>query len=498
VTAPGLAGRLPRLPRRLRTRILAGAGLLAVVAGIIVVFANPFGGTGGTAGAFDNAAPTGTATVEERSLSSQTQVSATLGYADPATIVQPAGTSPSALLQAQQSQTTARSQLAGAQATLAADEQSLAQAGAALAADRQKRAADCGGDSAAGAAGANAGPCAGDVQSVATDEQTAAGAAAKVAGDRRAVTSAGAALAAAQTSLATAQSSSAAYGQTSAYTGLPAAGDVVRRNGALYDVDGNPVVLLYGHTTAWRAFAPGVAPGRDVAELKRNLDTLGYGHGLAGNVFDAATETAVKAFQAAHGLAETGALPLGSVVFEPGAVRVTAVTPSLGEAVQPGPVLSATSTKRRVTIALDAASQADVKVGDPVTITLPDNSTTPGHVSYVGTVATAPSADQGGGGGGSPTIEVDVTPSDPAATGSLDQAPVSVSIVTASIQNALVVPVNALLALATGGYALEQIETDGTHRLVPVELGLFDDDQGLVQVTGSAVARGMKIVVPGG
>ena len=163
-------------------------------------------------------------------------------------------------------------------------------------------------------------------------------------------------------------------------------------------------------------------------------------------------------------------------MFEPGPVRVTAVTPTLGATVQAGPVLGITSLARQVTIQLDAAEQSDFKVGDPVTITLPDNSTTPGKVSYVGTVATVPSSsDQGGGGSSTPTIEVDVTPTDPAATGRLDQAPVNVSITTGSVNDALVVPVNALLALASGGYAVEVVGAGGARHLVAVNLGLFDD-----------------------
>jgi len=186
-------------------------------------------------------------------------------------------------------------------------------------------------------------------------------------------------------------------------------------------------------------------------------------------------------------------------VFERVAVRVTSVTPTLGATVAPGPVLGITSTTRQVTIELDAAQQSDLKVGDPVVITLPDNSTTPGRVTYVGTVATTPASDQGGGGGGgssTPTIEVDVTPTDPAATGRLDQAPVNVSITTGSVANALVVPVNALLALASGGYALEEVGAGGVHHLVGVELGLFDDADGLVQVSGSGIAAGQRVVVP--
>jgi peptidoglycan hydrolase-like protein with peptidoglycan-binding domain len=242
-----------------------------------------------------------------------------------------------------------------------------------------------------------------------------------------------------------------------------------------------------------------MSAGRDVAELNANLNALGYGTGLKGDRFTSATAAAIRAFQSARGMSQTGDLLLGSVVFEPGPARVTSVTPTLGATVQPGPVLAITSTVRQVVIELDAAQQAEIKVGDPVVITLPDNRTTPGEVSYVGTVATVPSSsgDQGGGGSSTPTIEVDVTPSDPAATGRLDQAPVNVSITTASVKDALVVPVAALLALGSGGYAVEEIGGNGTHRLVAVELGIFDDADGLAQVSGAGVAAGQRIVVPG-
>jgi multidrug efflux pump subunit AcrA (membrane-fusion protein) len=91
---------------------------------------------------------------------------------------------------------------------------------------------------------------------------------------------------------------------------------------------------------------------------------------------------------------------------------------------------------------------------------------------------------------------VDVTPSDPAATGTWDQAPVQVTITTASVPNALVVPVTALLARSGSGYAVEVVDPRGTHHLVSVSLGQFDDADGLVQVTSSALAAGQEVVVP--
>jgi multidrug efflux pump subunit AcrA (membrane-fusion protein) len=73
---------------------------------------------------------------------------------------------------------------------------------------------------------------------------------------------------------------------------------------------------------------------------------------------------------------------------------------------------------------------------------------------------------------------------------------VTVTITTAAANNALVVPVDALLAQARGGYAVEVVDPTGVHRLVAVSLGLFDDADGLVQVTGSGLRAGQHVVVP--
>jgi hypothetical protein len=64
------------------------------------------------------------------------------------------------------------------------------------------------------------------------------------------------------------------------------------------------------------------------------------------------------------------------------------------------------------------------------------------------------------------------------------------------VANALAVPVTALLAQSSGGYTVEVVGPRGTNHLVPVSLGLFDDADGLVQVTGSELAAGQDVVVP--
>jgi peptidoglycan hydrolase-like protein with peptidoglycan-binding domain len=285
-------------------------------------------------------------------------------------------------------------------------------------------------------------------------------------------------------------------------TALPDIGQVITQGQVLYAVNGIPVILLYGSTPAYRTLATGTSSsdvaGPDVAELNANLVALGYATRSeldpSSDQFGWRTKRAVQKMQAHLGVKQTGILELGQAVFLPSAARVTTVPATLGAPAGPGqPVLAATSTTRQVTINLDAAQQSQVKVGDPVTIILPTHGATPGVVAAVGTVAVTAS----GGGSGGPTVTVKVTPTDPTATGSLDQAPVQVSIITASVQDALVVPVTALVALSGGGYAVEVVSSDGVHRLLPVTMGLVDDSEGLVQVTGSGLAAGQSVVVPG-
>jgi hypothetical protein len=252
---------------------------------------------------------------------------------------------------------------------------------------------------------------------------------------------------------------------------------------------------MYGNVPAWRALAEGVT-GQDVAQLNHDLVKLGY----AGRADIAApgwdyysweTAYAVQRLEEHRGVSSPpGSLSLGQVVFEPGALRVTTVTGSLGGPAS-GPVLTATSDRHVVTIALDASQQSEVKAGDNVTVALPDGTTTPGVVSSVGTVATTSES----GGDATTTIPVQVKLTDPGAAGSLDLAPVTVNITTATAHDVLAVPVGALLAQSPVGYDVEVAGLGNTRRYVPVRPGIFDDTSGLVQVTG-ALAPGQRVVVP--
>ena len=310
-------------------------------------------------------------------------------------------------------------------------------------------------------------------------------------------------------------SSAAGASGSGTFTWLPQIGQVIHQGQQIYGVSGGPVVLLYGRVPAYRDLSEGMT-GADVTELNRDLVKLGYatraalGPRSGWDYYSAETAYAVGLLQTKLGLTVTGTLPLGQAAVLPGPALVTALGTSTslsGPATAGSVVLTATSVTPVVTIDLDPSLQAEVKDGDQVSITLPDGSTTPGVVTQVGRVATTPnsssssSANQSGNSsnssasGSGATITVLVSLTHPKAAGKLNQAPVTVTITTGSVSNALTVPVNALLAQPGGKYAVE-VTGPGGHHLVNVTPGMFDDAAGKVQVSGNLTA-GQHVVVPG-
>ena len=298
------------------------------------------------------------------------------------------------------------------------------------------------------------------------------------------------------------------------YTWLPEPGAVMKQDQPLYSVGNEPVPLLYGSLPAYRAFSTGMSDGADVGQLTRDLITLGYGAGLTqSNHYSSATAVAVQRWQSAVGLQAAGEIPLGEAVFEPGPIRVTSVTPTVGTSAGGGIVLTATSTTPIVVVDLDVSEEYLVKPGDAVTIVLPDGtSTVGGHIETIGTVATCPGGGgigTGGGGSGSadqspcesggsgtasaPTVTVAITLDSTPPGATFDQAPVNVNITTQTVRNVLAVPVNALLALQGGGYGVDVV-TGKTSHLAGVSTGLYADNQ--VQVSGPGITAGTLVGVP--
>lgn len=285
-----------------------------------------------------------------------------------------------------------------------------------------------------------------------------------------------------------------------AYTSLPQVTHVAHCGKELYRIDDVPVLLLCGDVPAWRSLHEGME-GPDVRQLNRNLVELGYATDdeldPESDSFSSATSYALGELQEDRGLDWTGSLELGDAVFVPGPLRITKVTATLGTSARAGaPMAQATSTRRRVDVDLKAAQASSVDVGDAATITLPDNRTTTGVVSRVGTVASAGEAESGGSDSSGATIPVAIKLDRPRVAGTLDQAPVGVQITTGRVRDALSVPVTALVARAGGGYAVETVAGDGRQELVPVRLGMFDPAGGRVQVKSPGLSAGQRVVMP--
>jgi peptidoglycan hydrolase-like protein with peptidoglycan-binding domain len=288
-------------------------------------------------------------------------------------------------------------------------------------------------------------------------------------------------------------------------TRLPAPGTIVSRGQPVYEVDGRPVPLWYGDRPAWRPFASGMTDGPDVRELEANLVALGYdsGHSVTvDNHFSAATAAAVRRWQHAHGETQTGTVALGELVFLPGPLRVVTLPATVGSPVQAGePVVAGTSTHPAVAVQLPTAFQQLVHRGDPVLVTLPDGNTVDGRVTSVSRVAATADGDGSGGNGNGnggpaqPSVSVDVALTDPRTAAGLDQAPVQVAITTEEHKGVLAVPVTSLLANGNGGYSVE-VHSGTTSQRVDVEIGLFDEQAGVVEVSGGGIAEGTTVEVP--
>jgi peptidoglycan hydrolase-like protein with peptidoglycan-binding domain len=284
-------------------------------------------------------------------------------------------------------------------------------------------------------------------------------------------------------------------GASGVLTGLRDPGSIVTRGHSLYAVDGAPAAfLLYGEMPAWRDFASGMSDGEDVLQLERNLRALGHDpdHDMAiDDHWDWATTAAVKRFQRARGLDDTGTLSRGSVVFRPGATRIGEATAKVGQQLAPGAQLAdVSSINRDVTVALDARRQSIAREGDSVTVDLPTGSTARGRITDVGKVATKPSGRDNQD--ADPTIDVTIDLEGRAGRGTnFDQAPVDVGFAVDRRTSVLAVPVKALLARQGGGYAVEVVE-GGVHRIVPVEPGLYAEDW--VEVSGTGLREGMRVV----
>ncbi|MEO3874999.1 peptidoglycan-binding protein [Nonomuraea sp. B12E4] len=287
------------------------------------------------------------------------------------------------------------------------------------------------------------------------------------------------------------------------YTSLPTAGQIIKCGQTVYRVDGEAVALLCGAKPFYRTLYAGLS-GYDVKQLNNQLRELGYAKSdeidKDSNYFGGETTEAVIAMQKDLGTTQDGRLQLGEAVALPGPLRVSKTLAQGGTQARPNSVVfEASKIQRQVVVQLNAAQQVGVKVGNKVQLTLPDNSVTEGKVSRIGSVASSTAQSQNqettANGASNAVLPIYITLTKPKAAGSLDQAPVQVRITVAGVDKALIVPVTALVGMAGNKSGVEKIDAQGRRQLIPVELGLVDNAEGVAQVSGD-LAAGDRVVVP--
>lgn len=298
---------------------------------------------------------------------------------------------------------------------------------------------------------------------------------------------------------------------TGTVTRLPTAGSTVARGKALYWVNDQPVMVFYGDTPLFRKLDKPGLRGRDVTVLAENLSALGYrtgvrtsqspadpSHGVksprtaqtlseSGTVFTPTLRSALESWQRDTGQQPTGTLGIGQVVVLPAPSRVASVTAQLGDEAS-GELLSLTSLSKAVTVPMDATDVGAIKNGASVTIQLPNSRQIRGRVTSISHDVQGGATNDSPESSGPPRVDVVITPTRSNDIAMFDSASVQVTFTTETRSKVLAVPIEALLALREGGYAL-QLE-NGT--LVGVTTGLFT--KGQVQISGSGVTAGLRVV----
>ncbi|PRX98087.1 efflux RND transporter periplasmic adaptor subunit [Allonocardiopsis opalescens] len=279
-------------------------------------------------------------------------------------------------------------------------------------------------------------------------------------------------------------------GRSGTVTRLPEVGETVASGEELMRIDEEPVVLVDGSVPAWRDLQYGVSDGADVRQLEEALVALGHAEEsptFPDRDWDWATSYALQEFQDETGAPVDGVASLGEIVFADGSVRIAVQEVAVGGQASAGqPVVQVSATDRIVTVELAPLDRDLVSEDMAVEVALPTGERLPGTVTEVGSTLEANAE-------GEDVYQVTVALEDSGAADDLALAPVSVSAVSTVAEDALTVPVTAVVGVPGGGHAVDLVGADGTTTRVPVELGAWGD--GFVQVAGG-VSEGDLVEVP--
>ena len=278
-------------------------------------------------------------------------------------------------------------------------------------------------------------------------------------------------------------------------TWLPPPGAVIEPGEVVYKLDEAPVVLLTGDVPVTRSLSTSADDGPDIRRLEENLVALGYdpaGELTVDEHYSSATAAAVERWQEDLGLELTGQVALGTVVFAPGAIRIGEHLVDVGTRVSDGdPILELASTVRELSFGVEAERLHLLAVGTPVEIRLPDGAVIRGTIT---SISTDVDGDGDGDVGGDRLSHVVTATVDDEVSSSLSEISVDVSASVLVATSAVVVPAAAIVALDSGGYALEVVDHPGSTRFVPVDVGGTADRW--VEVAGDGIVEGTIVIAP--
>lgn len=282
-------------------------------------------------------------------------------------------------------------------------------------------------------------------------------------------------------------------------TAVPSAGQVIDLGQPAYSVDQRPIPLLFGTVPLYRALSVS-ARGADVQQLERNLVDLGHARFTPDDLYTAATSAAVRRWQKALGVPETGMVELGDVVVAPGKVRVTTVTGIVGAMARPGEaIVAGTGTGHGVQVDLDRRYRALATVDQAVQVRLFGGKTVAGVVKAIDSAANpAPSTGAAqppaNGSQQRQAIGVSIVVTSPEVElGTVTEGPVTVIFPGETRRGVLSVPVEALTVVPGGAYAVVVVDERGRHT-VEVTPGMFTSSR--VEITSPGLVEGTRVEVP--
>lgn len=264
-------------------------------------------------------------------------------------------------------------------------------------------------------------------------------------------------------------------------TWLPEDEETIDSGDVLWEINQQPVPYLDGEIPMYRELYWGVKKGDDVLQLETYLISQGFGPDTweADTSFNKTTRNALKELQKFYGMTEDGSIGPSEVMFGTEPLRVSE-TAYVGDPASAGPILTVSGASGKVSVSTTSRQLTTFQKSPNVLIVLADGR----ELAATLDETKATPADENGAFGY--TVEYIVSD----AIG--EAQPVKVKIEQLLAENALTVPVDALIALAEGGYAVEVV-TDSGNVLRAVEVIDFDDTR--VAVTGN-LSEGDLVVVP--